>query len=60
MVAWRASPGRGEKKVVRQDIATLRSMKWINDSIANFVGKVMIQSWRERAAQQRCTCSVHT
>ena len=32
-------PNGGEEKVMRQDIATVRPMKWINDSIVNFVGK---------------------
>ena len=45
----KGKPRRGGE-VVRQSIATLRPMKWINDSIVNFVGKVMIQPWRGRGA----------
>ena len=46
----KSKPRRGGERVVRQDMATLRPMKWINDSIVNFVGKVMIQPWRGRGA----------
>ena len=46
-MAARASPGGG-RRVVRQDIAALRPMKWINDSIVNFVGEVMMQPWGGR------------
>ena len=44
---------------MRQDIATLRPMKWINDSIVNFVGKVMIQPWRGRSAAKVHVFSSH-
>ena len=46
----RESPGGGEGKVKCQNIVTLRPMGWINDSIVNFVGKVLIQPWRGRGA----------
>ena len=49
-VEVRASPGGGEERVVRQDMVTLPPMKWIHDSIVNFVGKVLIQPWGGRSA----------
>ena len=55
----RASPGGGEERVVRQDMVTLPPMKWIHDSIVNFVGKVMIQPWRERDAAKVNVFSSH-
>ena len=30
---------RGVEMVERQDVATLRPTKWLNDNIVNFVGK---------------------
>ena len=59
VVAVRTSPGGGKEKVVRQDIATLRLMKWINDSVVNSVGKVMIQTWRGRGATKVHVFSSH-
>ena len=44
---------------MREDIATMRPMKWINDSIVNFVGKVMIQRWRGRVAAKVHMFSSH-
>lgn len=59
-VAVRARPGGGgEERVERQDMATLRPMRWINDSIVNFVGKVLIQPWRGRGAAKVHVFSSH-
>ena len=58
-VAVRASLGWGEERVERQDIATLRLMRWINDSIINFMGKVLVQLWRGRGATNVHVFSSH-
>ena len=47
-MAVRASPRGGEERAVRKNMGTLSPMKWINDSIVNFLGKVLIQLWRGR------------
>ena len=55
----KSKPRRRGRKVVRQDIATLWPMKWINDRIVNFVGKVMIQPWRGCGAAKVHVFSLH-
>ena len=45
--------------VERQDMATLRPTKWLNDSIINFVGKAMIQPQRGRGAAKVHVFSSH-
>ena len=45
--------------VERQDVATLRPTKWLNDSIINFVGKVMIQPRQGRDATKVHVFSSH-
>ena len=45
--------------VERQDVATLRPTKWLNDNIVNFVGEVMIQPRRERGTARVRVFSSH-
>merc|ERR1711966_49405 len=59
VVAARECSGGGVETVERQDVATLRPTKWLNDNIVNFVGEVMIQPRRGRGTAKVHVFSSH-
>ena len=52
-------PRRGGGKGRAPGHSGAAAMKWINGSIVNFVGKVMIQPWRGRGAAKVHMFSSH-
>ena len=55
----KGKPMRGKERFARHNIATLRPTKWINDSIVNFVGEIMMQPWRGRGTAKVHVFSSH-